>query len=331
MQIKNKTMAGFGLFLGVLTCLFLAMHRSPTLALMLDRTVGAPLRSVLSRLSSLFHPSLAEWFILFLPLFLILLVLAALSAAKSKRATRRLANGLLCFLLSFFAVYVLAFAPGNHRAPLTEALQLSNAPPTADEVLAAVSWLSALAEGDSAYPGDAAIEKNLRAALAAAGKRYGFTANTAVAVKESATPLFLRLGYFGLYAFPFGEITLTAACPEATRAFTLAHEMAHASGFSREEEADAIALLTCLDSGDRYLISAAATGMLGRAMCALYEYSPALWERASLLIPDAARRELSDAGDVYEQGVTEAGATVAEDYGAALFYLCAIHRAYAIT
>ena len=327
----KKTMVIFGLSLGVLACLWLAMHRIPALALALDRTVGAPLRSVLSRLSSLFRPSLAEWCILLLPLFLILLILAALSAAKSQRASRRLANGLLCFLLSFLAVYVLAFAPGQLRPKLTDALRLSDAPPTADEVLSCVSWLSALAEEKPAYPGDAAVEEGLRTALGAAGERYGFTANTAVSVKKSATPLFLRLGYFGLYAFPFGEITLTVACPEATRAFTLAHEMAHASGFSREEEADAIALLTCLDSGDRYLISAAATGMLGRAMCALYEYSPALWERASAIVPDTARRELSDAGDVYEHGMAETGATVAEDYGAALFYLCAIHRAYTIT
>ena len=78
-------------------------------------------------------------------------------------------------------------------------------------------------------------------------------------------------------------------------------------------------------------VSAAATGMLGRAMCALYEHSPALWETASGMLPDAARRELSDAGEVYERGMTEAGAAVAEDYGAVLSLLCAIHRVRSIT
>ena len=329
--MKRRTRAFFAVSFSLLAALLVLMSRLPALALSVDRTVGASLRARLSTIFSLFPFSLAEWCLLLAPLALLLLLLSALSAARSAQATRRLANGLLCFLLSFFAVYVLAFAPGNYRAPLADTLKLPKTPPTADEVLSCVSWLSALAEEAAPYPGDAAVEAGLRTAFADAARSYGFSANTAVSVKQSVTPLFLRLGYFGLYAFPFGEITLTAACPEATRAFTLAHEMAHASGFSREEEADAIALLACLDSGDRYLIAAAATGMLGRAMCALYEYSPALWDRASALVPDAARRELSDAGEVYEQGIAEAGAAVAEDYGAALYYLCAIHRAYIIT
>ena len=200
--MKKRTRAFFAFSFSLLAVLLFAESRLPALALSVDRVVGAPLRTRLSTLSSLFSFSLAEWCLLLAPLAFLLLLCFAILMAQSARATLLLANGLLCFLLSLFAVYVLAFAPGNHRAPLTEALQLSKTPPTADEVLSSVSWLAALAEGEVAYPGDEAIEGNLRTALAAAGKRYGFTANTAVAVKESATPLFLRLGYFGLYAFP---------------------------------------------------------------------------------------------------------------------------------
>lgn len=329
--MKKKTRIAFISAFLLLGGLLLLEYRIPPFALMVDRLLGAPVRSRLSMLSSLFAFSLAEWLLLLLPLLLAVFSFVAVVAAKSARATRNLARGLLSFLLVFFAVYVLAFAPGQCRPLLTDTLRLSDDAPTADDVLSCVFWLSSLADTDATYPGDAVVAAHLRTALADAGEKYAFSANTAVAVKKTATPLFLRLGYFGLYAFPLGEITLTSACPEATLAFTLAHEMAHASGFSREEEADVVALLACLDSGDPYLISAAATGMLGRAMCALYENSPALWERASDMVPDTARRELSDAGEVYEHGMTEADAPIAEDYGATLRLLCAIHRTRAIT
>lgn len=301
--------------------------RLPPFAAAVDRLVGAPLRALLSGLSSRVDTSLAEWVLLLSPLALLGLFFVALAAASTPARTRRLIGLLFVFLLILFAVYVLAFAPGVYRAPLAETMALDDREPTAAEVLDCVAWLSALSECDAAYPGDRTVEARLREAIAAAGRRYGFSANTAVAVKQSATPLLGRLGYFGFYAFFLGEITLERACPEATRAFTLAHELAHASGFSREAEADLIGFLACLDSRDPYLVAAAASGMLGRALAALYDTAPALWEEASGLLSDSARRELSDASDAYERGACEAGASVSEDYGAALTLLCAVRRA----
>lgn len=325
--MKRKTRRAFLCFFSLFGILLFLEYRIPAFALFVDRLVGASLRTRLALVFSAVRFSIAEWLLLGLPILFLPFVLVAILCARSERGTRGLLCVLFSFLLAFFAVYVLAFAPGKHRTTLEDSLALSKSPPTGDEVLSCILWLSSLASSEIPYPGDEETEEALRKALSEAGKRYHFLANTEVAVKESTTALFLRMGYFGLYAFPFGEITLTSACPAATRTFTLAHEMAHASGFSREEEADVIALLSCLDSHDPYLISAAATGMLGRAMCALYENSPALWERASAILPDTARRELSEAGEVYEHGMTEAGVAVAEDYGAALRLLCAVYRA----
>ena len=329
--MKKKTR--YALLISFLTfaALLFLEYSIPSFSLVIERFFGAPVRSRLSAVSSYFSFSLAEWLLLLLPIVLVLFLLFALRAAKSAKATSRLVGALLSFLLAFFAVYTLVFAPGQHRPPLADSLSLPDKAPTADEVLICVDWLSSLADANASYPGDAATEARLRIALAEAGKTYGFSANTAVSVKKNATPLFSRLGYFGLYAFPLGEITLTSACPDATRTFTLAHEMAHASGFSREADADVMAFLACLDSGDAYLVGAAATGMLGRVLCTLYEHSPALWERASGRMPDAARQELSDAGEVYERGTADALAPIAEDYGEVLRLLCAICRARAIT
>lgn len=57
--------------------------------------------------------------------------------------------------------------------------------------------------------------------------------------KESLFPSVLtKMGILGYYAFPTGEIVLNQTQPRAMLCFTLAHEMAHLSGVSAEDEAN---------------------------------------------------------------------------------------------
>ena len=328
-RLRKRGIASFCVAFSAFGLLLLAERRNPTIALAVDRYLGAPLRAFLSSLSARVDVSVSEWLLLSLPVIFAVLFFSALFAAKSARATVWVGRLLLFLLLLVLSVYVLAFAPGEYRPPLAMALGLSDAPPTAEEVISCVAWLSSLSAAETDYPGADAVTEAVRAAFFNAAEKYGFFANGGVSVKETSSPLFLRRGYFGLYAFLLGEITLTSDCPDATRAFTLAHEMAHSSGFAREEEADIVAFLACLDSEDAYLTAAAATGMLGRVLCVLYEASPPLWERASALLTDDARSELFEAGEIYEGGIADAVAPIAVDYGETVKILCAVYRALA--
>jgi hypothetical protein len=133
------------------------------------------------------------------------------------------------------------------------------------------------------------------------GKKYGFPVNQAFSIKQEEKGILSALGIIGLYAFPFGEITLNTDYPVSARAFTLSHEMAHALGFSREEEADLMGFMACLESGDEYLTYVGVLGMLQRVLPDLKESSSHLWEEAGDELPSQAKSELEEAGRAYEK------------------------------
>ena len=312
----------------ILIALYAAIVSSPSFALRFDSLVGAHLRSFLSRVAALVPFSVTEWLLCALPILLLLLFCIAVLAARSATATQRVASLILLPAILVAGIYVLSFAAGRYTPPLEARLDLpAEAPITASEVLSTASWLSGLAADLPSPPGDSVTQAELRQAYSRAGERYGFCANTAAAVKLTTTPLLLRLGYFGLYAFPLGEITLAAECPDTIRTFTLAHEMAHASGFAREEEADLVALLAALSSGDQYLRASVAEGILGRFLGCLAIDAPDVWREVSAGLSEGARRDLTRAGDILEEGTTAPTiAAVTPDYGRTVRLTVALYR-----
>lgn len=299
-----------------------AFSKSGAYAAWFDFRLGVPIRSVLASVNAKIPFSVTEAFFLLLPFLVLILILGAFLV----RHPRRLLAGLFSFLLVYLGLYVAVFAAGQHRPVLKNTLEIDTAEPTAEELFGCVEWLSSLAVPPERIPSEEEILGGLRAALEETGMQYGIPANIAIRPKRTVTPLLGRLGFFGLYAFPLGEVTVTAECTGAIGSFTLAHELAHASGLSREEEADLFAFLACLDSGDSYLRYAGASGMLGRLLSALYEADPALWQSASEEIPKAAREELIGAGEVYEQSIAPTVVAPAVQYRETVLLLCGLYR-----
>lgn len=303
--------------------LLAAFSRDSAMAAGYDRALGRLLREALSSLFGLFPFSLTEVLLWALPFLLV----PALWLGVRTRHPRRLLSLLLSVLLSVIAAYTLSFAPGLYKPPLSEELGLPDREPTAAEVEGCLGWLTALAVPPARIPGEAEVAACLRRGLLTAEAHYGITANRAAVGKRTATPLFAKLGYFGLYAFPLGEVTVSDRIPTATGVFTLAHEMAHASGYAREEEADLVALLSCLESRDPYLIYAAASGMLGRMLIEVERAAPAAWERASGELSEAVRQELFESGEAYERGLLPTVADSLPTYSGTVRLLCAFYRA----
>ena len=57
----------------------------------------------------------------------------------------------------------------------------------------------------------------------------------------------------GVYTFFTGEANINTNFPDYTLPFTAAHELAHQRGFAREDEANFIAFLVCIESPDKYI------------------------------------------------------------------------------
>lgn len=316
----KKTKLGIACLLGsamlFLCVLQFFLRRYAAFAEWVDRTVGAPLRGWLSRLSSGVPFSLTGLLLVSVPLLFILLLILGYRALDKKGGFSRFLLSLLSLLCMFSLLFTLTLSPGYHKTPLSEKLSLYVSEPNGEELARVTAWLSGLlSETVPPAPSPEELAARLDASYRALSEKYDFPVNQKFSIKEERGGALSALGIIGLYSFPFGEITLNSEYPKTALAFTLAHEMAHASGYSREEEADLMAFLACLESGDAYLCYAGVLGMLQRLLPALRESSSALWEAAGQDLPNEAKREMEESGRVYEKAALPTMATEEEKSG----------------
>ena len=94
--------------------------------------------------------------------------------------------------------------------------------------------------------------------------------------KLLSSRLMSAFGYTGIY-FPFtGEANINTDAPACLMPATIAHELAHQRGVASEQEANFVAILACLDSGNPvYLYSGLLSGFIHLSN-ALYQADPAL-------------------------------------------------------
>lgn len=74
--------------------------------------------------------------------------------------------------------------------------------------------------------------------------------------------------------------------------FTMCHELSHLSGYMREDEANFIAFLACMESADADFRYSGYFLAMVNAMNALYTTDYALWEKADALKSDAVQRDI---------------------------------------
>ena len=75
----------------------------------------------------------------------------------------------------------------------------------------------------------------------------------------------------GVYTFFTGEANINVKFPDYTIPYTAAHELAHQRGFAKEDEANMIAFLVCLESDDIYIQYSAYLNMFEYVGAALYK------------------------------------------------------------
>ena len=122
----------------------------------------------------------------------------------------------------------------------------------------------------------------------------------------------------GIYTFFTGEANLNTNFPDFINVFTTAHEMAHQRGIARENEANFIAYLVCINSENKYMQYCGYMNMYEYLSDALYKASPTLYAKATVRLKDGGRHELrcySDFFDKYrDNAVADMSDTVNDKY-----------------
>lgn len=236
---------------------------------------------IIGFLTGLLPVSFYEWTAVFLivggvALFVWLIVtLCRRRFARVGRAVYRLGVAVLCVLIAYGALY----APLYQRASAVSALGLTETEVTEEEVYAAAEYyvealnrtaeaLERDEEGNVVSPHSFSETADLINAEFEKIDADGYFAPYDVRPKRVVLSVPMSyLGITGIY-FPFyAEANVNVNIPSYEIPNTMAHEMAHAKGVSRENEANIVSYVLCIRSEDAYLrysgLMRAASVMLG--------------------------------------------------------------------
>ena len=225
--------------------------------------VASPL---ISRATALLPFSLLEFGIIALIILLIVFLTIFIRKVVKNRGSRKsiiLKTGLnaLCIASTVFFVFTVLCGVNYHRHPFSYYSGLSVQPSGIDELNSLCLELAAEANalypqvvgegGAIMYGGHAETSRAAQSAMRSLGERYPVLAGYYPPVKPVLFSGFMsRTQITGIYS-PFTmEANVNTACTKYTIPATMCHELSHLRGFMREDEANFIAYLACMESDD---------------------------------------------------------------------------------
>lgn len=242
-------------------------RRSVAFADYFNRHISGFSRAVFARITNILPFSLAELLILLIPLLIVLLVIYAV---RRKTVTWRAVVSYIVTLLSgvsiIFTLFVLNYGLGYYIPTLDKRLELDKQPVSAEELhetaLILVEEINALvpeirygADDFSVMPYSLSeMGDKLMDAYASFTKDHPYVQDLDSNIKPVLMSVAMSYTHFtGFYTFFTGEANLNVDFPDYTLPYTAAHEFAHQRGIARENEANFIAFLVCLESDDPYI------------------------------------------------------------------------------
>ena len=299
----SKILLGIAAFCAVLYILFINI---PAFSDLFNKYVSPFVRGILSYLTTWIPFSLAEMLLLLIPV--IVVVVVAIGVKKYTDTWRNV--GVFCVILLSIASYVfstftLGFVPAYHGSTLDKKMELDKQPVSAEELYYTAEILSAElkkeaeyvifnGEGASVMPyGYGELNDKLMDAYEKAREKYDFISPLHSNIKEimlSEPMTYTHIS--GVYTFFTGEANLNVNFPDYILPYTAAHEFAHQRGIAREDEANFVAFLVCMESDDHYIRYSAYLNLYEYVISALYTADINGASSIAKSIPSGARSDM---------------------------------------
>ena len=288
--------------------LYLIFRLSPVFSDWFNQNISSLGRRVLSYLTVWIPFSAAECLFLLLPVILVTLIVIGYRSCDddSVRSLWIYTAKLLSLLCVIWIIFVWNFASGYSGTTLDQKLELERTEVSAAELHQTALILSTQLQdlsdeilfpdkdGSSVMPYSYS-EMNRK--LMDAYEKYTETHEFPDHFYSRVKPVMLSgpMSYThitGVYTFFTGEANINVHFPDYTIPFTAAHELAHQRGVAREDEANMIAFLVCLESEDAYIRYSALLNIYEYVASALYSADKALYASVyQTLSPTVIREE----------------------------------------
>lgn len=295
--------------------LYLIFVLSESFSDFFNRYVSSVFRAILAHLTSWIPFSLAEFMLILIPVWVFLISRAVIK--KYGSTLKETMKGVLCVLSVLgivFSVFTLNFAAGYRGSTLDKKLGIEQQKVSADELYTTSVILldgieSTVEEicfengGFSVMPYNySEMNAKLLDAYDSAAEKYDFIQK----LNSRLKPVMLSepMSYThitGVYTFFTGEANVNVNFPDYCVVYTAAHELAHQRGIAREDEANFMAFLICLESEDAYVRYCGYLNLYEYVASALSRADKTLFNNSYSKLPEVVKGELRAYSEFYEK------------------------------
>lgn len=299
----------------VCVLLYILLLFFPQLADFINKYISPFVRAPLAWLTGWIPFSLAEYLLLLIPVILIAIV----SYGIKHYADTWRSIGIFCLMVCSVAAYVfsaftIGFFPAYKGSRLDVKMGLDKREVSAEELRDTAVILSEklsaelenivyTEDGSSVMPyGYGEMGDKLMDAYAKACSKYDFIQPLNSNIKRimlSEPMTYTHIS--GVYTFFTGEANLNTNFPDYTLPYTAAHEFAHQRGIAREDEANFVAFLVCIESDDAYIRYCAYLNLYEYVANALYSANAAYYADVYYGLPLCVRREMKAYSEFFDK------------------------------
>ena len=301
--------------LTVICAYFSLRQRRNVMQAISDRIVR-PWHRMMSRLCSHVSFSVAEMLIALAVILAILyIVFFIIRLIRSPQRWRRVYRFLLTCLTAFALVYggfCLLWGAYYYSADFEDQSGIRGAPASTDQLITVTRYFTDLVNQYDAQilrDEDGAFAQPIDAVFDSSARLYGAVETDVPCLRGDAlrakpvcfSRVMSYINFTGFF-FPFtGEANINVDSPASLIPATIAHELAHQRGVAEEDEANFVAVLSALESGDPvYCYSSCLLAYihLGNA---LYKTDQAAWRENYQRLADGPRHDLDENNRYWER------------------------------
>ncbi len=279
---------------------------SPAFADFFTDHVSSLVRQLTAKLTSVLPFSLAETAFISIPVvFLALIIFLPPYINRGSRYQIRAVTALLTALLFLYSAFVFSFGVNYRTSTLDKRLGIPREKVSAEELYATmtdvIENLNALSDdillvkdkgSMRPYSHDDTVALCIDSYNVLAEK-YPFITKLTAPVKQITLSDYMTYTHIsGVYTFFTGEANVNTNYPYFVNVYTIAHEMAHQRGIARENEANFMAYLVCINSPDTYMRYSGYLNMYEYLASPLYQASPELYYAAAESLNTRSRYDL---------------------------------------
>ena len=295
--------------------LYFAYTVSESFSDFFNRYISSFFRAVLAYLTRLIPFSLAELLLLSIPLIVAVIVIwGNRHYVDSWRDVAVFCVALISLLAYFFSIFTLSFAPGYHGTTLDKKLGIERREVSTEELYNTAMILvdkvneegenvAFVTQSFSVMPYTVSeMNYKLIDAYGTFCEKHTFIQKLDSRIKPVMLSEAMSYTHItGVYTFFTGEANLNVAFPDYTLPFTAAHELAHQRGVAREDEANFIAYLVCIESGDPYIRYSGYMNLFEYVTNALYRADPNLYMDVMGRLSLQSRYEMMAYADFFDK------------------------------